>query len=90
VEICFSDHVSCLLAIASWKIIPDYKGGSQPGFGMTHDRTGDRTRASSHEDELEAFDRGILPSYPLFVSRLIKSGCRESRGEWCVTLSRPQ
>jgi hypothetical protein len=34
VEICFSDHVSYLLAIASWKIIPGYKGGSQPGFGI--------------------------------------------------------
>ncbi len=27
--------------------------------------TGDRTRVSSHEIDLQAFDRGILPSYPL-------------------------
>ncbi|HEY9892121.1 MAG TPA: hypothetical protein V6D37_10015 [Candidatus Sericytochromatia bacterium] len=27
--------------------------------------TGDHYRASSHEIELQAFDHGILPSYPL-------------------------
>ncbi|MEW6498735.1 MAG: hypothetical protein AB1589_40480 [Cyanobacteriota bacterium] len=49
-------------------------------------RTGDRTRTSSHEITLQAFDRGIIPSYPLARLTAQSRGSRlASTDDWLMT-----